>query len=181
MSHLTPSIGPFDHVRGDPNARVTLTEYGDYECPFCGQAHRVVLHLLGRFHEIVRVVFRHFPLSQAHPHALLAAQAAEAAGAQGKFWEMHDTLFANQHALELADLIAYADGLELDGGRLAGELERETYLDRVRSDFRSGVRSGVNGTPTFFIDGQRFDGSWEEDNLGAVIASAAESRQHATR
>jgi len=129
----------------------------------------------------VRASFRHFPLSQVHPRALLAAEAAEAAAAQGKFWEMHDTLYAHQNALEPIDLITHARNLGLDTLRFAHDLGQGAYSERIRRDFRSGVRSGVNGTPTFFINEERFDGSWDEDSLIAAIASVIESPRHAMR
>ena len=110
----------------------------------------------------LRFVFRHFPLSEAHPHAQRAAEAAEAAGAQGHFWEMHDLLFHNQDALEDADLLAYAAQIGIDAQRVARELAAGTYAKKVRDDFRGGVRSGVNGTPTFFINGVRYDGNWSD-------------------
>jgi protein-disulfide isomerase len=120
----------------------------------------------------LRFVFRNFPLNNAHPHAQAAAEAAEAAGAQGKFWEMHDVIFENQDALETDDLLGYAKDLGLDVDRLASELARGEHRSRVQQDFRSGVRSGVNGTPTFFINGARFDGSWDEPGLLAALQAA---------
>jgi protein-disulfide isomerase len=153
-------VSEHDHSIGPENAAVTLVEYGDLECPYCGMAHPVVQSIRRELGGELRFVFRHFPLAEAHPHARRAAQAAEAAGAQGKFWEMHDALFANQQALEDADLVRYARELGLDVERFARDLESGTYERRVRDDFRHGVRSGVNGTPTFFINGSRFDGSW---------------------
>ena len=175
MSRLTPPVGPEDHVLGSPPAPVTLLEYGDLECPFCGRAYPVVKQLLRQMSARTRFAYRHFPLAQAHPHALMAAQAAEAAGAQGKFWEMHDTLFENQEALGEEDLLAYADALDLDVDRFSEELATGMHLDKVRRDFHSGVRSGVNGTPTFFINGIRHDGSWDYDTLIAAVSSAAVS------
>lgn len=170
MNHLTPPIGPHDHVRGARKPHVALIEYGDYECPHCARAQGMTKSLLERLGDHVLFVFRHMPLSHAHPHAITAALAAEAAGAQGHFWEMHERLFEKQHALELPSLIAYARGLDLDVARFAKDVENETYLDKVEADFRSGIRSGVNGTPTFFIDGQRFDGNWEAGTLTATLA-----------
>jgi protein-disulfide isomerase len=120
----------------------------------------------------VRFAYRHFPLAEVHPHALQAAEAAEAAGAQGKFWPMHDMLFESQVALEVDDLIGYADVLGLDEVRFVDDLETHAHLEKVKADFRSGVRSGVNGTPTFFIEGVRFDGSWDPDTLTAALQNA---------
>ena len=161
-----------DHRMGAENAPVTLVEYGDFECPHCKRAHPVVKEVRRRAGARLRFVFRHFPLSQAHPHAQHAAEAAESAGAQGKFWDMHDRLFERQFALEDADLIAYAGELGLDRARVARELAGHTYEEWVQEDFRSGVRSGVNGTPTFYINGSRHDSSWDADTLTAAIEAA---------
>jgi protein-disulfide isomerase len=176
MSRLTPPVGPNEHIRGNPSAPVTLVEYGDYECPFCGLAHDVALEVLRRTSDRVRFVFRNFPNAEVHPHALQAAQTAEAAGAQGKFWPMHDLLFANQDALAPDDLLRYADELDLDIQRFTRELETGVHLEKVRADFRSGVRSGVNGTPTFFIDELRFDAAPDVETLTAAVMIAARSK-----
>jgi protein-disulfide isomerase len=169
---LVLPVGPRDHAQGPATAAVTLVEYGDYECPHCGRAYPIVKAVKERLGKRLRFVFRNFPLGEMHPHAEEAAESAEAAAAQGKFWEMHDALFENQEALETADLLAYAEELGLDAGRVARELEAETQAPRVREDFLSGVRSGVNGTPTFFLNGARFDGSWDEESLLAAIEAA---------
>jgi len=163
-----------DHIFGPPNAAVTLVEYGDFECPHCGAAHLVLKELIEQLGDHFRLVFRHFPLAQIHPRAELAAEAAEAAGAQGHFWEMHDALFENQDALEEGDLVGYAEKLGLKVPRFIRELAEHTYLNRVREDFGSGVRSGVNGTPTFFLDGRRHDGGWDLESLAAAITAEAE-------
>ncbi len=168
-SQLKPPVSDRDHAQGPADAKLTLVEYGDYECPHCGRAYPIVKVVQKRLGSRLRFVFRNFPLNNAHPHAQAAAEAAEAAGAQGKFWEMHDAIFENQGALENDDLRRYAEDLGLDVDRFASELDREVYGDRVRGDFRSGVRSGVNGTPTFFINGARFDGSWDEAGLLAAL------------
>jgi protein-disulfide isomerase len=159
-ARLNPPVNERDHVAGPDDAPVTLVEYGDYECPHCGRAHPVVKAVQRELEGQLRFVFRNFPLAEAHPHALLAAQSAEAAGAQGRFWEMHDMIFEHQDALELQDIIGYAESLGLDIARFKSELESGTYVKKVRDDFRSGVKSGVNGTPTFFVNGVRYDGSW---------------------
>ncbi len=176
---LTPPVSDDDHAAGPADAPVTLVEYGDYECPYCGMAYPVVKALQRELGTRLRLVFRNFPLAEAHPHARHAAQAAEAASAQGKFWEMHDMLFEHQHALADADLIEYARELGLDAERVAQELEDGTHAKRVRDDFRHGVRSGVNGTPTFFINGERYDGSWMNDKkfVGALRAAVDASRE----
>jgi protein-disulfide isomerase len=167
---LTPPVGAQDQAAGPDDAPVTLVEYGDYECPYCGMAYPIVKRAQQELGNQLRFVFRNFPLAEAHPHARLAAQAAEAAAAQGKFWEMHDMLFENQTALEPDDLVGYAKSIGLDITRFERDLEAGTFAKKVRDDFRSGVRSGVNGTPTFFVNGKRYEGSWanEEAFIGAL-------------
>ncbi len=173
MSHLKPAVSDSDHRAGPDDAPVTLVEYGDYECPHCGRAHPIIQEVRKRLSRRLRFVFRNFPLAEAHPHAFHAAEAAEAAAVQGKFWEMHDTLFEHQVALEDSDLVRYAKMLALDAGRLKEELAAGTHANRVSQDFRSGVRSGVNGTPTFFINGTRHDGSWDRDALLEALERVA--------
>jgi protein-disulfide isomerase len=169
---LTTPIGPTDHTIGPETARVTLVEYGDYECPFCGRAQPIVKQLLGLLRDDVLFAFRHFPLTQVHPHALDAAIAAEAAGAQGRFWEMHDLLFTHQDRLAPRDLLVLARNLDLDLERFAEDLTQRTYEPRIRQDFLSGMRSGVNGTPTFFINDVRHNGSWQLESLLDGIRAA---------
>lgn len=171
---LTPPVAERDHAAGPHDAPVTLVEYGDYECPYCGMAFPIVKSAQRALENQLRLVYRHFPLGEIHTHARLAAQAAEAAGGQGRFWEMHETLFEHQDALEAEDLVGYARSLGLDTERFAGDLEAGTYEKRVRDDFRSGVRSGVNGTPTFFINGERYNGSWANEKafIGALREAA---------
>jgi protein-disulfide isomerase len=171
-ARLTVPVRSKDHRLGPDNAPVTLVEYGDFECPHCRRAEPIVKEVRRRAGARLRFVFRHFPMSQGHPHAQHAAEAAEAAGAQGKFWEMHDRLFERQFALEDPDLIAYAGELGLDRARVARELAEHTHEARVREDFSSGVRSGVNGTPTFFINALRHDLAWDADTLSAAIEQA---------
>jgi protein-disulfide isomerase len=169
MSALRRAVDDKDWVRGPEDAAVILLEYGDYECPFCGRAFWELKKLEGMAGDSFRFAFRHFPLTQAHPHAALAAEAAEAAGAQGHFWEMHDTLFMNQHNLEPAALVSYASEVGLDVPRFTRDLQEHRYQPKVRRDFLDGVRSGVNGTPTFFIDGVRWNGSYTAEALLAGI------------
>lgn len=171
-SRLTSPVGERDHVAGPDDAPLTLVEYGDFECPFCGMAYPIVKAAQRKLGRQLRLVYRHFPLKQSHPHAQHAAEAAEAADAQGRFWEMHGVLFENQHALEDADLLRYGRSLGLDGHRIAAELEAGMHRKRVRDDFRNGVKSGVNGTPTFFVNGERYDGIWTDE--GAFIRSLRE-------
>jgi protein-disulfide isomerase len=168
-ARLTMPVGPRDHRLGPENAPVTLVEYGDYECPYCGEAHPIVKEIKRRLGDRLCFVFRHFPLTQVHPYAEHAAEAAEAAGAQGKFWQMHDCLFEHQEALDDAHLVLYAVALELDEDRFVREMAEQVYAPRVREDFLIGVRSGVNGTPTFFINGVRHDGSFDLPTLLAAI------------
>ncbi|MCI4338823.1 MAG: DsbA family protein [Thermoplasmata archaeon] len=170
---LTLPVGPRDHVQGVATAPATLLEYGDYECPYCGAAYPIVKEVQKRLGKGLRFVFRNFPLANAHPHATLAAEAAEVVGAQGKFWEMHDTLYEHQTALTESDLLRYARGLGVDRETFTTELRRPVYVDRVQEDFSSGVRSGVNGTPTFYINGIRHNGSYELDVLLEAIGSSA--------
>lgn len=169
MSTLTEPIGPTDHALGRPNAPAALVEYGDYECPHCARAHYEVAEVLRRVGNDVRYAYRHFPLIRLHRHALLAAQAAEAAGAEGRFWPMHSMLFENHRALELAELMGYAETLGVDVFRFARDLRAGMYVPTIESDFRSGVRSGVDETPTFFLNGVRLDGRWDADALTAAI------------
>jgi protein-disulfide isomerase len=173
MSPLRVPVGSADHVQGNPRAAVTLVEYGDYECPYCGAAYPVLKEVQRRMGDELRFVFRNFPLAEVHPHALVAAEAAEAAGAQGQFWQMHDTLYEHQDALGLAHLKAFAKGLKLDEARFAQDLEAHTFLPRIQADFREGVRSGVNGTPTLFVNGTRYDGPLDLEGLLTVLRAAA--------
>ena len=179
MNKLTPPVGPGDHVFGNPDAPVTLVEYGDYECPYCGRAHPVVEEVLRQMGPEARFVFRHFPLAEMHPHAVAAAEAADAAGAQGKFWPMHATLYENQGALEPEDLLGYAGALGLDVPRFARELATHAHLAKVEADFRSGVRSGVQGTPTFFINGVRHEAGWDAPTLLAALRAASRMKKRA--
>jgi protein-disulfide isomerase len=171
-ARLKPAVGENDHIQGSAKAPVTIVEYGDYQCPYCGEAYPVVKALQKRLGDQMRLVFRNFPLSEMHPHAEHAAEAAEAAGAQGKFWEMHDFLYEHQDALDDEDLVRYAKALHLDVPRFVKEMESHAHAERVRADFGSGVRSGVNGTPTFFINGARHDGPFDLASLLAAIKEA---------
>ncbi len=172
---LRPPVSEHDHVAGSLHSPVVLVEYGDYECPYCGRAYPIIQLAQRTLGDRLAFVFRNFPLGEVHPHAVLAAEAAEAAGAQGKFWEMHDQIYEHQDALEADDLLGYADSLGLDTARMAQELKDGTYTKRVRGDFNSGVRSGVNGTPTFFVNGTRFDGDWSDPTeFMSMLAQVAE-------
>jgi protein-disulfide isomerase len=162
-----------DHIQGPADAPVTLVEYGDYECPYCGAAYPIIKEVQSRMGDRLRFVFRNFPISTSHPHAEQAAEAAEAAASQRKFWEMHDLLYENQEHLDDADLHRYADQLGLDVRVFDQELAEHVRAERVREDFMSGVRSGVNGTPTFYINGARHDGGYQVDELLAALEAAA--------
>ncbi|MET0499780.1 MAG: DsbA family protein [Steroidobacteraceae bacterium] len=169
---LTDPVSPVDHVLGPDHAPVTIVEYGDFECPSCKQAAPAVKLLFERFVGKVRIVFRHFPLEEVHPHAMHAAQAAESAGAQGKFWEMHDLLFHNQAHLKLPQLKGYAEQLQLDMPRYTAEMDDEIYLQRVREHQRSGDDSGVRSTPAFFINGVIQDVSFGMHQLVEGVEAA---------
>jgi len=164
-----------DHLEGPAGAAVTLVEYGDYECPYCGAAHPIIKEAQARMRPRLRFVFRHFPITTSHPHAEQAAEAAEAAASQGMFWQMHHLLYENQLQLRDSDLHAYAEKLGLDVEQFDTELVRHVHAARIREDFMSGVRSGVNGTPTFYINGARHDDEYELDALLDTLDRAAAS------
>jgi protein-disulfide isomerase len=163
-----------DHIQGPPEAAVTLVEYGDYECPYCGAAYPIIKEVQERMGERLRFVFRNFPITTSHTHAEQASEAAEAAAAQGRFWEMHDLLYENQQHLGDEDLRAYAERLGLEVEPFDQELADHVHAGRVHEDFMSGVRSGVNGTPTFYINGSRYDDSYDLDTLLAALERASE-------
>ena len=169
---LTPPVGPRDHILGTAHAAVTLVEYGDFECPLCGRAYTELKRVLRQVGGKVRFVFRHFPLSEEHPHAQHAAEVAEAAAAQGKFWEMHDLLYQRQAALADEDLVAYARELGLDAERVRRELAAHVHAARVREDVVSGTSSGVTGTPRFFINGRRHEEPGDAKTLAAALRRA---------
>jgi len=169
MSILQVPVTAADHIQGDPHAPTTLVEYGDYECPACGLAYPIVKAVQKHFGKRLRFVFRNFPLTQVHPEAESAAETAEFAGAHGRFWEMHDSLYENQGTLGLASYLALAEALGLPEKALSEALEKHTFKPRVRSDFMGGLKSGVNGTPTFYVNGKRHDGSYGFDDLVAAI------------
>jgi protein-disulfide isomerase len=165
MKILKPAISDKDHVEGNANATIELVEYGDYQCPHCGRAYPVVKNIQKKMGDKLKFVFRNFPLSEMHPDALHAAVASEAAGAQNKFWQMHDMLFENQNDLSDEALINYASEIKLDIEKFKTDFETPAFTEKVESDFESGMRSGVNGTPSFFINGKKYNGDWEENYL----------------
>lgn len=166
---LIPSVSASDHIAGPSTAKATLVEFGDYECPICGRAYYSLQEVQKAMDKNLRFVFRNFPLSTIHPHAELAAEAAESADAQGKFWEMHDLLFENQDRLDVDSLLLYAANLGLNQARFAEDLRERRFQEKVRRDFMSGIESGVNGTPTFFINGIRYNGSYDPRALLAAL------------
>ena len=168
----SPMMG--DHVQGSMDAPFALVEYGDYQCPYCGEAHEVVKDIQERLGDRLCFVYRNFPLEEMHPHAEHAAEAAEAADAQGRFWEMHATLFENQNALDDEDLAEYATELGLDAQRVMSEVRSGAHSSRIRKDYRSGEQNGVSGTPTFFVNGEPFEGEPTADELIAALTERAE-------
>ena len=161
-----------DHVLGRADARVTVLEYGDYECPYCRGAARDVQDMLARFPDTVRFVFRNFPIVQLHPHAEQAAEAAESAGAQGKFWEMYELLLRPTSRLDLASLLDCAAGLSLDVGRFRDEVTGQAHAAKIERDIQMGIRDGVNATPKFYVDGERIDGKLPLEGLEDAIRAA---------
>ena len=166
---LSLPVGERDHLLGPEDARVTLVEYGDLECGHCHQVQPIIRQLRERLGRRLRYVYRHFPLRSIHPNAQMAAEATEAAGAQGKYWEMHNFLFEHQGELDAEHLGKFASELGLDVPRFQRDLDEHVYAKKVEEDFRSGVRSGVNGTPTFFINERRYDGAWDLESLLEAI------------
>jgi protein-disulfide isomerase len=172
MSHLTPPVGPADHARGEADAPVTLVEYGDFECPYCGEFYPELKAVEEAMGGLLRVVFRNFPLTESHPHAAHAAAFAEAAAAQGLFWQAHDMLYEHQDALDDASLVTYGRAIGLDAAHVTAALEGR-HAGKIREDFISGLHSGVNGTPCLFSNGQRYDGSRDAQSLAEVIVRIA--------
>jgi len=174
--HLTPAVSERDHALGDDSALVTLLEYGDFECPYCGAAYPVLKRVQERLGDRLRFVFRNFPIAESHPHAEHAAEAAESVAAQagdGAFWIMHDLMYEHQRALDDASLARYAEKAGADGPDVLADLAAARYHKVVRDSFMGGVRSGVNGTPTLFIDGIRYDGPRDEETLVAALELVA--------
>jgi protein-disulfide isomerase len=161
MTRLSVPVTDNDHAQGRAGATVTLLEYGDYECPYCGEAYPIVKKLQSEFGNSLRFVFRNLPLSNVHPHALHAAEVAEAVGLQGPFWQIHDLLYENQSDLEDSALVTYAEQAGADAGEAIRAATSDAVRDRIQADVDGAIRSGANGTPTFFVNGLRYDGSWE--------------------
>lgn len=173
MSRLTQSVSVHDHAEGPADAALTLVEYGDYQCPYCGAAYPVVKEVQKTLGKKLRFVFRNFPLTQAHPYALIAAEAAEAAALQGKFWEMHDLLFEEQHLLKPEIIPAWANRIGLNVVQFGNDIKKDVVEKRIQEDRRSGIRSGVNGTPTFFVNGSRYDGPPDYNSLLKELSGEA--------
>lgn len=176
MATLKVPLTNKDHSQGDHGAPVILIEYGDYECPVCGSAYPIVQRVQKHFGKRLLFVFRNFPLSEMHPHAQAAAETAEFAATRDRFWEMHDAIYENQQSLSLAMLFELAKELGLSTAELEPALSADEFSPRVKADFLGGVRSGVNGTPTFFINDQRHDGSFEFEDLVEAIELCNERR-----
>jgi protein-disulfide isomerase len=172
-SRLVLPVSGRDHIRGPASAQITLVEYGDYQCPYCGEANPIVEEVQRELGAKLRFVFRNFPLAEMHPHAEHAAEIAEAAATHNRFWEMHDLLYTHQGALGDQQLADYAVLLRLTAAEIKNALVQHAYQSRIQEDFMSGVRSGVNGTPTFFINGLRHDGSYQREELLDAISRAA--------
>ncbi|WP_347277416.1 thioredoxin domain-containing protein [Pseudanabaena sp. FACHB-2040] len=177
MTVLALPVSSRDHSQGLETAAVTLVEYGDYQCPHCAEAHQIVRSLQQQLQGQIQFVFRHFPCPDLHPQAQQAAEAVEAAAGQGQFWQMHHCLFTQQHALEAADLVEYAAVIGLDAMQFLRDLADRVYADRVQQDTASGIASGVNHTPTFFINRTRYDGSWDKVTLMSVLRQHCEVPQ----
>ena len=170
-TQLTPAVNGQDHAQGSANAPLTLVEYGDYQCSYCGQAYPLIKAAQQALGTQLRFVFRNFPLPNLHPHAQAAALAAEAAGLQDKFWEMHDTLYEHQDQLDAGHLLGYAQGLHLDVVHFQAALSNKALAARVVADLASGTHSGVEGTPGFFVNGRKYDGDWEGPGLLRYLQS----------
>jgi protein-disulfide isomerase len=170
-SKLSPLVSEKDHREGPANAPIEWVEYGDYQCPHCGVAYPIIKHIQKELGKKLKFIFRNFPLSESHPYAFQAAVAAEAAGKQGRFWEMHDMLFENQSALEKTAILRYAKRLGLKEEAFLKDLGDESLAARVESDFESGIRSGVNGTPSFYINRIKYEGDYDEYSLLEALKS----------
>jgi protein-disulfide isomerase len=171
MSKLKPPVNAKDHFQGEENAPIELVEYGDYQCPHCGHAHPIIKKIQKKLGEKLKFVFRNFPLAEVHPDATHAAIAAEVASAQDKFWKMHDIIFENQSRLDDVHLVRYAENAGMDVSKFETDFEKPEFAEKVESDFESGIRSGVNGTPSFFVNGEKYSGDWEEQHFLSYLES----------
>jgi protein-disulfide isomerase len=171
MAQLKPPVNSEDHIQGISTAPLELVEYGDYQCPHCGRAYPIIKNVQRKLGADLKFVFRNFPLSEAHPDAFNAAVAAEAAELQHKFWEMHGIIFENQQQLDLESLFLYAKTIGLDLERFKNDIQSNALVAKIEQDFESGIRSGVNGTPSFFINGVKYNGAWDEDVFTRYLKS----------
>jgi len=162
---LRPSVSDKDHIQGNMHAAIELVEYGDYQCPHCGRAYPIVKKLQKELGDKLKFVFRNFPLAEIHPEAVRAAVASEAAALQGKYWEMHDIIFENQETLSEEAFIQFAEELGMDSKQFRKDMAKKELLEKTEADFESGIRSGVNATPTFFINGEKYTIGWEGDRI----------------
>ncbi|SFQ02944.1 DsbA family protein [Parafilimonas terrae] len=183
MKQLIPVINSNDHIYGNEKALIELVEYGDYQCPYCGLAYPIVKNIQQELGADLKFVFRNFPLSKVHPFAFAAAVATEAAALQNKFWEMHDIIFENQERLNIENIIVFAENIGLDLQQFKYNIQQKEQSVKVERDFESGLRSGVNRTPSFYINGNKYEGEWRESELlqymqGLLIA-APETAQYA--
>ncbi len=169
MAKLQVKVSAEDHARGEASAKVTLVEYGDFQCPHCAMAHAIVSKIEKHYGDRLRFVYRNFPLTEIHPLAEPAAEAAEYAGSKGKYWEMYDAIFAHQRSLSEKMLRTTAESVGLDGEEAASAVEDGAFAEKIERDVDGGERSGVHGTPTFFINGEQYEGAWEYEELLAAI------------
>ena len=175
MVQLHPPVSTNDHIQGSASAAIELVEYGDYQCPYCGQAYPIIKSLQRSLGKNLKFVFRNFPLTEMHPNAMNAALAAEAAALQNKFWEMHDIIYENQQHLNDSNLLAYAEKIGLDLKRFKNDIKQQTLTDKIEQDFESGARSGVNGTPSFYVNGKKYNGDWELDAFEEFLRGVLEA------
>jgi protein-disulfide isomerase len=171
MKQLVPAVNSEDHIKGNPEAVLELVEYGDYQCPYCGRAYRIVQQIERELGKDMKFVFRNFPLAKIHLQAKPAAVATEAAALQGRFWEMHDIIFENQQILSADNILLFAENIGLDTFQFENDIQRKELFDKVEQDFRSGIRSGVNRTPSFYINGKKYEGDWEGNTLLKYLKS----------
>jgi protein-disulfide isomerase len=172
MSKLIPPVNTADHIKGNPDSAVILVEYGDFQCPHCGAAHPIVKKIEESFQGKLAFVFRHFPLAESHPYAQAAAVASEAASIQGKFWQMHELIYDNQSKLGLEMLLQLAEHLKLDMKRFQHDFKDPKLFEKVEADFESGIKSGVNGTPSFYVNAIKYNGPYDFDSLSRAISNA---------
>ncbi len=162
-TQLKTAVSNQDHIQGSSNAPLELVEYGDYQCSYCGEAYPILKAVQQTLGDDLKLVFRNFPLPEVHPDAENAAKAAEAAALQNKFWEMHDMLYENQQQLDEEHLVSFAKKLGLDVNQFKSDMQKSAVSGKIENDFESGVRSGVNGTPSFFVNGKKYDGNWQDE------------------